>query len=150
MSEKILNYQSTIQFAGLKAGQPSSAVEIETGTCTEAEPFALQVKGDSMAPEFHDGCVVIVDPSVDPTHGSFVIADCGEDGYLLRRLNIGDDVWRLTTLKQATLQRPTAEGITAGQRNAAAEIKIAPDKSAILGVVIQRTGARRSANKTYS
>lgn len=134
MSEKTLTYQSTIQFAGLKAGQPQTSIDIETGTCTEAEPFALQVKGESMAPEFSDGCIVIVDPSAPPTQGAFVIADCGEHGYLLRQLNIEDDGWNLTTTQQ---------------NHSSPEIKIAPDKSAILGVVIQQTGARRSSNKYY-
>lgn len=32
------------------------------GPCSEREPFALRVEGESMAPEFEDGCVIIVDP----------------------------------------------------------------------------------------
>ena len=27
--------------------------------CASSEPYALQVLGDSMAPEFPDGCVVV-------------------------------------------------------------------------------------------
>jgi len=27
------------------------------------EPFALRVSGDVMAPEFNDGCIIIIDPS---------------------------------------------------------------------------------------
>jgi SOS-response transcriptional repressor LexA len=26
------------------------------------EPFALRVIGDSMAPEFQDGCIIVIDP----------------------------------------------------------------------------------------
>lgn len=32
------------------------------GTCSESEPFALQVLGDSMEPEFPDKCIIIIEP----------------------------------------------------------------------------------------
>ena len=53
--------------------------------CAAAEPFALQVLGDSMAPEFCEGSVVIVDPGATVTHGAFVVAEHG-DGVILRQL----------------------------------------------------------------
>lgn len=40
--------------------------------------FALQIKGDSMEPEFKEGDLVIVDPSIKPTPGEFVVAMNGE------------------------------------------------------------------------
>lgn len=40
--------------------------------------FALQIKGDSMEPEFKEGDVVIIDPAVKPTPGEFVVAMNGE------------------------------------------------------------------------
>ena len=55
--------------------------------CASAEPFALQVLGNSMAPEFSEGCVVIVDPGAPLCHGAFVVAEHG-DGVILRQLNI--------------------------------------------------------------
>ena len=36
--------------------------------CASAEPFALQVLGNSMSPEFSEGCVVIVDPGAPLCH----------------------------------------------------------------------------------
>ena len=33
------------------------------GSCSSLEPYALRVLGDSMEPEFADGCVIIVDPA---------------------------------------------------------------------------------------
>jgi SOS-response transcriptional repressor LexA len=36
--------------------------------------FALRVPGDSMEPKFPEGVTIVVDPDVEPTHGSFVIA----------------------------------------------------------------------------
>lgn len=36
--------------------------------------FALRVQGDSMLPEFPDGCVICVDPEIEPKNGSYVVA----------------------------------------------------------------------------
>jgi SOS-response transcriptional repressor LexA len=36
--------------------------------------FALQIRGDSMEPEFREGDRVIVDPALDPLPGDFVVA----------------------------------------------------------------------------
>ena len=40
--------------------------------------FALQIKGDSMEPEFKEGDVVIIDPAIKPLPGEFVVAMNGE------------------------------------------------------------------------
>ena len=45
--------------------------------CAGNEPFVLQVLGDSMEPEFPDGCMVIVEPSNQVKSGYFVIASRG-------------------------------------------------------------------------
>lgn len=138
--EHKLHYQSTISFRRMAAQPPSSGpASIEnhsSGTCTESEPFALRVIGDSMAPEFPHGSIVVVDPSVTPEHGSFVIADCEDQGHLLRQLQIieqqaGSD-WTLTALQD---HHP--------------KIKIAPNGGAIKGVIVQRSGTRRHHHKTY-
>ena len=65
--------------------------------CASAEPFALQVLGNSMAPEFSEGCVVIVDPGGPLCHGAFVVAEHG-DGVILRQLNIDEGQWSLSAL----------------------------------------------------
>lgn len=41
--------------------------------CEDKEPFALQVIGESMAPEFNDGAVVIVDPGYPAVNGAYVL-----------------------------------------------------------------------------
>lgn len=41
-----------IQIAGSDSGSK----------CSESEPFALQVLGDSMEPEFPDQCIIIIEP----------------------------------------------------------------------------------------
>lgn len=98
--------------------------------CAAAEPFALQVLGQSMAPEFQEGCVVIVDPGAPIRHGAFVVAEHG-DGVILRRLAIHDQQWSLEAL---------AEGHP--------RIRIA-GPAMIRGVVTQRSGRRRSERKSY-
>jgi len=46
----------------------------ELGACAELEPFALQVLGDSMEPEFPDQCIVIIEPSVRAEDGMYIMA----------------------------------------------------------------------------
>jgi len=53
----------------------------DEGSCSEAEPFALQVHGDSMEPEFTHGCVIVVDPAG-------VMTALSSGSYLLRVIAI--------------------------------------------------------------
>jgi len=48
-------------------------------SCSSREPFALQVLGNSMEPEFKDGAIVVVDPNVPLHHGAYVIIDYKEE-----------------------------------------------------------------------
>jgi len=41
--------------------------------------FALEIKGDSMLPEFRPGDRVIIDPDISPQPGDFVVAKNGEE-----------------------------------------------------------------------
>lgn len=43
-------------------------------SCSSSEPFALQVIGDSMEPEFPNACVVVIEPSDWCQHGMYVMA----------------------------------------------------------------------------
>jgi DNA polymerase V len=54
-----------------------------TDDCSGAEPFALMVLGDSMAPEFVEGEVIVVEPEGLATDGSYVIAQV--EGDWMRR-----------------------------------------------------------------
>lgn len=56
--------------------------------------FALEIKGDSMTPDFMAGDRVIIDPSVKPRPGDFVVAKNGEDEATFKKYrlrSIGDD-----------------------------------------------------------
>ena len=98
--------------------------------CASAEPFALQVLGNSMSPEFSEGCVVIVDPGAPLCHGAFVVAEHG-NGVILRQLNIDEGQCSLSALEKGHPR-----------------IRIAGPE-VIRGVVTQRAGRRRKDRKNY-
>lgn len=68
--------------------------------------FALEIKGESMLPDFREGDRVIIDPTVAPNPGDFVVAKNGEDEatfkkYRPRGLNDrGDQVIELVPLNE--------------------------------------------------
>lgn len=98
--------------------------------CSESEPFALQVLGDSMEPEFADGVIVIVEPGGVVEDGTFVVA-FHDEGVILRRLHIDEGGWRLAALNPIYPDIPIS-GI-----------------EQIRGRVVQRAGRRRSERKSY-
>lgn len=46
----------------------------ELSSCSSKEPFALQVLGNSMEPEFPDKCMIIIEPSDWCQSGMYVMA----------------------------------------------------------------------------
>jgi len=110
---------------------PRGADDVSLDACSGAEPFALMVLGDSMAPEFAEGEIIIIEPEGLAQDGSFVLAQVSGE-YIFRQLRERDGRWRLEALNP---------------RYAALDI---PDLAAVKGVVIQKQkpGARRS-RKSY-
>jgi SOS-response transcriptional repressor LexA len=99
--------------------------------CSGAESFALMVLGDSMAPEFNEGDVVIIEPDGLATDGSYVLA-LWQDEWIFRRLGLRAGIWRL----QAENPRYP-------------EIAL-PDLQPVRGVVTQKSRpGRRRATKRY-
>src|SRR5512147_519857 len=98
--------------------------------CAAAEPFALTVLGDSMAPEFADGDVIVVEPEGLARDGSFVVAQVAGD-WMLRELVRAGGGWQLRALDPRV--PPTAIA----------------DLAPVRGVVIQksRPGRRRSVKR---
>lgn len=43
--------------------------------CQDLSPFALQVQGDSMEPEFPDQAVIVIDPGYPAAHGLYIACD---------------------------------------------------------------------------
>ncbi|MFO1304804.1 MAG: S24 family peptidase [Burkholderiales bacterium] len=101
-----------------------------TEECAGAEPFALMVLGDSMAPEFSEGDIVVVEPDGLLQHGSFVIATVAGE-------------WTLRQLRR------TASGWALHALNPAFPAACAIDLADVRGVVIQksRPGRRRTAKR---
>lgn len=58
--------------------------------CVGSDPYALRVLGDSMAPEFTEGEVIVIEPGSSCEAGSYVIA-LDEDEYVFRMLAIDND-----------------------------------------------------------
>ena len=96
-----------------------------------AEPFALRVIGDTMGPEFNDGCIIIVDPEGVVSDGCFVLAQHGDE-YIFRQLEFGEGMYYLKTLQ------------------AGHEVIELPDLTTVEGVIIQQGARRRADRKHYS
>ena len=108
----------------------SGQAHAEIRGCAEAEPYALRVIGDSMAPEFLDGNVIVVDPALPPEHGTYVVIDYrGETTF--RQFAIEGERKFLKALNDAY---PPVELV---------------EKYSVRGVVVQRAGRRRKDRKNY-
>ena len=105
---------------------------IEPSACGEgAEPFVLRVIGQSMAPEFADGEIIVIEPEGLARDGSFVLA-LHEGGWIFRQLCGAPGAWRLHALNPAW-----------------PDLELA-DLAAVRGVVIQKAlPGRRRASKRY-
>ena len=106
-----------------------------SGCDSGSESFALMVLGDSMAPEFNEGEIIVVEPDGATRDGSFVLAFVGEEWTFrqLRRVGAGaGEGWWLQPLNPAYAGTPL------------------PDLAALRGVVIQKAlPGRRRASKRY-
>jgi SOS-response transcriptional repressor LexA len=105
--------------------------DAEMHSCAEAEPYALRVIGDSMAPEFVDGCIIVVDPAMPPQHEAYVVIDYqGETTF--RQFIVEGERKFLKALNDDA--HPAVELV---------------EKYSVRGVVIQRAGRRRKEHKHY-
>ena len=66
-------------------------------SCAGSEPFALQVLGDSMEPEFPDECIVIIEPNTKCSSGAYVFAEIEGSRWFRQYLN-DDEGERLVAL----------------------------------------------------
>ncbi len=115
------------------AGLPEFPLEQPvSGTCTEAEPFALQVLDDVMAPEFPSGCIIIVDPTGVARDGAYVVAEVEGEVFLRRLAGSADAGFELRAEVSGVAPLTLTEGL-----------------AAVRGVVTQRAGRRRSQHKHY-
>lgn len=99
--------------------------------CSEAEPFALMVLGDSMVPEFNEGEIIIIEPGGRITAGGYILAFHNEE-YIFRQLVQCVSGWSLHALNDNYPDVPVA------------------DLSVVKGVIIQKSvPGKRSASKSY-
>ena len=98
--------------------------------CGQNEPFALQVLGDSMEPEFKHGHIIIIEPDGVVSNGCYVFAVYQEE-YIFRQLIINEKGYFLKPLNEnyPTFAIETLE--------------------AVKGVITQRAGTRRRQHKHY-
>ena len=101
-----------------------------TSSCSESEPYALRVLGDSMLPEFKEGVIIIIDPAGAIRDGSYVIAN-HNDELIFRQLRIQNDEYFLQPLNDLydTVQISGLDAVT--------------------GVITQQAGRRRKDRKHY-
>ena len=98
--------------------------------CAGGESFALMVLGHSMAPEFNEGEIIIIEPEGLAKDGSYVLAYLEE--WTFRQLRRVEACWQLHPLNPA-FPAVTIENL-----------------SAVRGVIIQKTQpGRRRASKHY-
>ena len=99
--------------------------------CSGGESFALRVLGDSMAPEFKDGEIIIIEPDGALRDGSYVLAQVHEE-WTFRQLVKSGGGWCLRALNPAYAEQAL------------------PDIGAVHGVVIQKAvPGRRRLTKHY-
>lgn len=106
-------------------------VGAEPEACESAEPFVLMVLGDSMAPEFVEGEVIVIEPAGLAGDGSFVLAQLRGE-WIFRQLVRQGTGWTLQALNPAY---PAAD---------------IPDLDVVKGVIVQKSKpGRRRASKRY-
>ncbi len=104
---------------------------MDIGGCAGSEPFALRVLGDSMEPEFEDGCVIVIEADGVVKNGAYVLAVVNDE-YIFRQLVIDEGRYFLKPLNPA-YETVEVQGL-----------------EAIKGVVVQKAGTRRRHRKHYA
>ena len=103
----LLNYVQAGDFAD--CGQNFTMEDVEyllTDLDLSDRAFALQIKGDSMLPEFKEGDRIIVDCEISPRPGDFVVAKNSEQEATFKKYRLlqidssGNEVFELTPLNE--------------------------------------------------
>lgn len=113
---------------------PLSAMipEANGGACGGGESFALMVYGESMAPEFLSGEIIVIEPEGLAKEGAYVLAQVDGE-WIFRQLVRAGEGWCLHALNPAFADQPIA------------------DLTPIKGVIIQKSvPGRRRASRRYA
>ena len=103
---------------------------LDSSGCASSEPFALRVLGDSMEPEFKDGCIIIIDPAGVIESGKYVIAEVDGE-YIFRQFVQEQEKYYL---------KPLNGGYESIEIESSAVVR---------GVITQKAGTRRKYHKRY-
>tara|TARA_B110000014_G_scaffold169009_1_gene119839 strand:+ start:422 stop:778 length:357 start_codon:yes stop_codon:yes gene_type:complete len=111
---------------------PINAIDSQNSgeNCSASEPFALRVLDQSMSPEFEIDHIIIIDPSITPKNGDYVLYETS-NSIIVREIKITESI-------VLSAHNPDFDDIS---------IK---DMSNILGVITQRSGKKRKFHKKYS
>jgi SOS-response transcriptional repressor LexA len=116
---------------GATYADASMPADVKLPDCAGGESFALMVLGHSMAPEFNEGEIIIIEPEGLAKDGSYVLAWLNEE-WTFRQLLRAGTAWRLHPLNPAFADAALM------------------DLSAVRGVIIQKAlPGRRRASKHY-
>ncbi len=81
---------------------PAKESPLTDSNCSGNELVALMVLGDSMAPEFVEGEILVIEMNAPATDGSYVIAEAAKEDFIFRQLKRDDHGgWRLHALNPA-------------------------------------------------
>ncbi|MEJ1355450.1 MAG: S24 family peptidase [Candidatus Sedimenticola sp. (ex Thyasira tokunagai)] len=69
-----------------------------TQDCSYNELYPLQVLDDSMAPEFPEKCVIVIEPSEACADGAYVVAEAEEDRWFRQFIRDNDGREQLVAL----------------------------------------------------
>ena len=67
------------------------ATENSGENCSASEPFALRVLDSSMSPEFEIDHIIIIDPSITPKTGDYVLYETSSS-IILREIEVDDKI----------------------------------------------------------
>ena len=111
---------------------PINAIDSQNSgeNCSASEPFALRILDQSMSPEFEIDHIIIIDPSITPKNGDYVLYETS-NSIIVREIKIAENI-------VLSAYNPDFDDIS---------IK---DMSSILGVITQRSGKKRKFHKKYN
>lgn len=128
MVRQPMNMDSSVEG---KPGAAGPALPATSHDCGGSESFALRVLGQSMAPEFNEGDIVIIEPGGAVADGSYVLA-WHHDEWTFRQLRRTDTGWLLHAVNPAFAEQTLAS------------------LEDVRGVIIQKSlPGRRHASKRY-
>lgn len=89
---------------------PDEGERIETTVPVKAHTYALRVTGDSMEPEFPEGCIIIVEPEMEPRHGDYAIVKNGHNEATFKQIIQDGADWYLKPINPRYPVKPLPKG----------------------------------------